>query len=840
MNLIKSFAFFIAFFSVSVFAVDIDNDGSMAEEETLAGTSDNNPDERPYWWKTFPGVAEDDDFGRSLSSAGDVNGDGYVDIVVGAPGSEPNGAYSGSAQVVSVIDGNVLYTHDGVAGALFGRAVSGAGDVNQDGYGDYIIGGKGEDTGRARVFSGVDGSLIYLLDGGAGSDEFGDAVGAAGDVNNDGYADVIVGDPWHDGNGNQAGMAQVFSGIDGAVLYTLYGDNARDQLGRAVSGAGDVNQDGYDDFIVGAWLDDNTADAAGSATLYSGIDGTVLYSFDGDLAGDRFGIAVSDAGDVNADGYPDVIIGAYQTDFNGSSSGSAMVYSGASGNKLFQFNGIDKGGIFGNAVSVAGDVNNDGYDDLLVGAVQEDYSDDITKAGSVSLFSGTDGYLMAKFTGAAINERLGASVSALGDMDGDGYDDLLIGADNGNYARVILGGDLINDVDTDFLVNSADSDDDGDEMPDSWELLYGLDPLRNDDALTDFDGDAVLNLKELLEGTDPTVANVQNYDLDKDSDSDLIFYEAGSGALTYWQMQDGEKQTGVWINNFPGMNIVAMLDIDADLDVDILLENPSNSVVSVWESGVIDTSSFYGLSYQTGYSVVATGDLDNDGDGDLVLQDASDNIVVWILENGGQSSSAWLGNWSQLVKLTADTDADGDDDIVTDDGSGNVIVIEVENGAKQQARWIGQWSGYSVAGSGDVDNDGDEDIFMENAGDVIVVEMENGQKVIARWLGVWSNTNIVGVGDIDADADTDLIQQDSSTGSVQVVEIENGQKVTARWLGTFAYTTKGVADVNADGDVDVVLQDGSGNVALIELENGSKLGGAKWLGVNTGEVKLFP
>jgi len=128
-------------------------------------------------------------------------------------------------------------------------------------------------------------------------------VSGAGDVNGDGFADLIVGS-------SIGNMAQVFSGVDGSVLYTFDGDSNFDWLGFAVSDAGDVNDDGVADLIIGVVLDDNNGTDSGSARVLSGSDGSVLYSFDGDSPSDFFGHSVSGLGDINGDGVDDFIVGA--------------------------------------------------------------------------------------------------------------------------------------------------------------------------------------------------------------------------------------------------------------------------------------------------------------------------------------------------------------------------------------------------------------------------------------------------------------------------------------------------------------------------------------------------
>ena len=166
---------------------------------------------------------------------------------------------------------------------------------------------------------------LFTFDGDSAGDEFGSSVSGAGDVNGDGRPDLIVGARRVL---NSRGSARVLSGLDGTTLYTFDGDSADDFFGVSVSGAGDVNGDGLADLIVGAQFDDNNGSASGSARVLSGLDGTTLYTFDGDSAFDFFGVSVSGAGDLNGDGLADLIVGAQLDDNNGSDSGSARVLSG--------------------------------------------------------------------------------------------------------------------------------------------------------------------------------------------------------------------------------------------------------------------------------------------------------------------------------------------------------------------------------------------------------------------------------------------------------------------------------------------------------------------------------
>ncbi|MCH7879476.1 MAG: FG-GAP repeat protein [candidate division Zixibacteria bacterium] len=213
---------------------------------------------------------------------------------------------------------------------------------------------------------------LYVFTGEAVDDMFGYSVSGAGDVNNDGFADLIVGAFQNDAGGNEAGRAYVYSGRTGGLLHTFTGEAVGDVFGGSVSGAGDVNNDGFADLIVGAFNNDAGGNSAGRAYVYSGQTGALLHTFTAEAADDWFGVSVSGAGDVNNDGFADLIVGAWTNDAGGSDAGRAYVYSGQTGTLLHTFTGEAASDVFGFSVSGAGDVNNDGFADLIVGAILND------------------------------------------------------------------------------------------------------------------------------------------------------------------------------------------------------------------------------------------------------------------------------------------------------------------------------------------------------------------------------------------------------------------------------------------------------------------------------------
>jgi hypothetical protein len=381
----------------------------------------------------FHGAAPGDFLGWANSGAGDVNDDGYDDIAIGAPFADPNGSSSGLARVYSGKDGTLLHEWLGEnAGDRFGQTISDAGDVDRDGHADIVVGilfydgVAGNDTGAVRVYSGQDGSLIYHWDGDAAGDAFGDVVADAGDVNDDGWPDIVASSRLNDTNGASCGMARVFSGADGTTLYTWFGADAGDAFGGGLDAAGDVNDDGYDDVIIGARWDDPNGIDSGSATVFSGVDGSVLHFFPGGDPDDGLGNCVGRGGDLNKDGYDDVLVGIWRDDVTGTDTGSMIAYSGLDGSELFSFHGDNNGDRLGVWVSRAGDVDHDGWEDMLAGIFQNDHA--ASNAGALRIYSGKDGSMLFTVYGDGVGDELGVVAARAFDVNADGWSDVIAGA----------------------------------------------------------------------------------------------------------------------------------------------------------------------------------------------------------------------------------------------------------------------------------------------------------------------------------------------------------------------------------------------------------------------------
>lgn len=342
----------------------------------------------------------------------------------------------------------------------FGSAVANAGDVNHDGHDDVIVGAYHwnvskspsqaktlKDAGKVYVYSGLDGAVLHTFQGGSAGDWFGYSVAGA-DINGDGYADIVVGayrDDVLDGVTNKrlkdAGSIYIYSGQTGDLLTSFHGTASGDNLGFAVANAGDVDGDGKMDVIYGVpKADPDSLSNAGIAVVRSGANGSELFHINGTVAGDLLGRAVHGAGDVNADGKSDVIVGMPKDDAIdlltsklAKDAGTAAIYSGANGTQLFHMTGESAGDWFGSAVAGAGDLNEDGRADVVVGAHRHDALSTMTNkkmkdAGAVYAYSGIDGSLLFKVSGQAKGDWLGYSVASGEDLDNDGDADIVAGA----------------------------------------------------------------------------------------------------------------------------------------------------------------------------------------------------------------------------------------------------------------------------------------------------------------------------------------------------------------------------------------------------------------------------
>lgn len=356
---------------------------------------------------------------------------------------------------------------------LFGIGVAGTGDVNGDGKADFIVGAGGHNgvltsVGRAYVFLGGEipnAAPDLILDGEETLDNFGDVVSPAGDLNDDGWPDFMVTVPTHDGVGRDSGRGYVYYGGPGmnAVADRVYnGVRGDDLFGTGSSPAGDFNDDGFDDIVIGAPKNDAGGpllDDRGRAYIFFGGPGADVLAdiiFTGEAPLDNFGASVAGGLDVNLDGYPDVVAGARWNDAGGDAAGRAYVFfggPGADGVADLVLTGAVAGDEFGKTVSL-GDVNGDGVADVLVAAPLHDAggpaNDD---RGRVYVFfggAGIDAVADWTLTGEAADDQFGRGLAGGGDVNGDGMDDLVVGApqndtglgmnDNRGRAYVFYGG----------------------------------------------------------------------------------------------------------------------------------------------------------------------------------------------------------------------------------------------------------------------------------------------------------------------------------------------------------------------------------------------------------------
>ena len=382
---------------------------------------------------TFAGAGSGNQFGTSVRNASDVDGDGFDDVVVGEPFANPNGNNSGRVRVYSGKTGAILFTLDGAhAGDQFGYSVAGIGDINSDGFADVAVGAPFEDylgtqdVGSGYFFLGPLGTQALHWLGFSNDQELGASVAAVGDVNDDGVPDAAFGSPHASIAVHHGGLLDVISGATHLPLWSFNGLFADGELGFSAASAGDVNHDLHDDIVVGAPF--AGASTEGVVTVFSGADGSTLYTKSGQSANSEFGFSVSGARDIDNDGWPDFVVGAPLESATGTAAGRVRVYSGHTGSLMWTNSG-SPGYHLGYSVSAISDVDGDGFADYIAGSPFGDHNS-TQGAGIVRVFSGATGNVYHSFFGDNTGDHLGWSVSRGGDVNNDGTPDIVAGAPN--------------------------------------------------------------------------------------------------------------------------------------------------------------------------------------------------------------------------------------------------------------------------------------------------------------------------------------------------------------------------------------------------------------------------
>ncbi|TQV79645.1 integrin alpha [Denitrobaculum tricleocarpae] len=753
--------------------------------------------------------------GTSVSSAGDINGDGFDDVFIGALLGDDGGNGAGEGYVVfgkasgfGTIDLSNLAPADGFViqgaetGDWAGQSVSSAGDVNGDGFDDVIIGAagganKGDFPGNAHVIFGkasgfgtIDLANLsatdgFTISGDAIGDRLGSAVSSAGDVNGDGFDDIIIGAQGGDDGGADAGEAYVIFGtadgvgdIDLSSLapedgFIIQGDAAGDAAGRSVSSAGDVNGDGFDDLIVGAVSGDDGGYNAGEAYVVFGkasgfgtIDLTGLAPADGfviqgDVAGDLVGQSVSAAGDVNGDGFDDLIVGAYSGDDGGLGAGEAYVVFGkASGfgsvdlSSLvpadgFIIQGDAAGDSAGQSVSGAGDVNGDGYDDLIVGAAYGD-DGDYNAGEAYVIFGKASGFGTIDLTNLApadgfsiqgdeVFGRAGQSVSAAGDVNGDGYEDLFVGAPgsgsggpSAGAGYVIFGGAFGGDGTSVNTTGTAGAD----------ILIGGL----GDDSLTGGGGADVIRAgagDDLL-----TISDTGFGRIDGGTGFDSLVLDGANLNLDLTQILPAEIDSIETIDlTGSGDNSLSLNQLNV---FDITEERSSGTAVLRVTGNTGDSVSFDEIGWVNAGSITEGADTFDRyvlGNAEVrIEQGVTVDFPALIDLTGLPADQGFIiqgdavGDFAGFdVSSAGDINGDGFDDVIVgallgDDGDvsageGYVVfgkasgfgTIDLSNltstdGFIIQGADRGDWAGQSVSSAGDVNGDGFNDVIIGAAG----------------------------------------------------------------------------------------------------------------------------
>ena len=835
--------------------------------------------------EVFFGDDPGDGFGTTLAVAGDVDADGVPDWIVGMPDDDNGADDAGSARVFSGADGSVLYTFDGLA-ALddLGIAVAGAGDVDGDGHADLIVGAWQSEAdnpaggyfgaGYAQVFSGATGAMLHTFTGSTELDRYGVSVAGVGDLDGDGLSDLAVGASYfgsHDG-AIGPGRLYLYSGADGSLLFTIDGDDDYDELGSAVAGTGDLTGDGVPDLLVGADGDrDNWPDNGfGSVTLRSGADGSVVFKWWSTGGYEDFGNRVAVVGDVDGDGSVD-LAGAGRTE--------VRIWSGADGSLLHLVHGQGWQG-YGSELSVAGggDLDGDGRVDFVVGDPMATQWGAL--GGLVSVYSGADGSLVQRLLGTQTGHLFGTGVAIPGDLDGDGLADLLASAPGDGAGRVDLttrfdspqvfffAGAVADDGFGRSVGGAGDVDNDGiDDVvagaPYTTTTKTNVGRVevrsgRDGSLLHEWFGDWTsgrLGYSVCLVG-----------DADHDGCADVAAgapYPYGPPALPgrvrLWSGHDGallHEWAGVSAGDQFGYAVAPVGDVDGDGRADLLVGAPADDLAAANAgaarlfSGTSGALLWQGLgaaaSDAFGTTVAGAGDVDGDGVPDLLVgaptNDAGGSNAGQVLLVSGAdgallhtyTGAVALGGLGRAIAGVGDVDGDGVPDValaapydasVPAEGIGRVFVHSGADGSLLLGLGGDDPAdgavGYSVAAAGDVDADGFADVAVgasdangngAASGAVWIFSGASGERLhtfVGPAGGSHMGTALAFAGDVDDDFFPDIV-----AGAVSVPGLPSG----GLWIMSPTFTDEPWSDLGA------VLPGAQGSAFL--TPSGSLAGGA--------------
>jgi hypothetical protein len=815
------------------------------------------------------------EFGSSVSS-GDFNRDGYSDVAIGAHRYNSNTGrvyiYFGGSSMNNIAD--VVITGEGTSN-FFGQHFSSTGDVNNDGYSDLVMGAYGYGSnGRAYVYLGgqsMDNSPDVIMDGLLNGGKFGGSASSAGDVNGDGYDDVIIG-------AYDVERAYIFYGgspMNNSADVTLSGEGG--QFGINVSTAGDVNGDGFDDAMVGAYRYANVGRVYlffGGSSMNSLVDVTITGVVDSAV----FGMATSTAGDLNKDGYSDIIVGAAHP----SQPGKAFVYfGGAAMNNIadISMNGESLADNFGVSVAATGDFNGDDYTELLVGASEFSFQMGRVYFYEYSVSGNITSDTVRKLIGPGTNQGFGMSVSSAGDVNKDGFDDMIVGCtwnDSDGKAYLYFGGlvfDTIPDVimygeagqQSEFgKVVSGAGDVNGDGFAD---VIVGghFYNLKTGRAYIYFGGALMNNVADIIitgEATDRYLgASVSSADFNKDGFSDVLVGEPGYGSntgrahilfggLNMDNIPD-VTMTGESTGNYFGFLSSPAGDVNGDSYPDVIIGathfgGETGRAYIYFGGSTMNNAVDLTLNGENGYfgSWLSSGDVNGDGYSDVIVgayRFGSDDKGKVYIFHGGNSMNAvadltFFGSEpdalsGMTLSTVGDLNKDGYSDIILPSkGKANVYF----GGAQMDT--IADISKYQdtpgenyafVSAGGDINGDGHLDYlvgapyFNNNAGKVYIYDFKAEGEIVADVTMTGENLNdlfgriVTSAGDVNGDGFSDVMISVPGYGSfigevlifyggplmdgIADVHLSEADDIS------FGRSISTAGDVNNDGYSDVII-----------------------------------